>query len=165
MSLRHSILGLLARQPSTGYELARKFDLSLRTAWHASHSQIYPELARLEDAGMVEVVERGARGSKTYAITDDGRAELRRWLVESEPDRSQRNESALRLFLGQLLPDEDRRQVFERDLAYLEAEQEHLLELQGKLEPGEPFAAQVDLGLRTQEVLLAWLREQVEAAS
>ncbi|HEU5037443.1 MAG TPA: PadR family transcriptional regulator [Nocardioides sp.] len=164
MSLRHSILGLLARQPSTGYELARKFDHSLRTAWHASHSQIYPELARLEDAGMVEVVERGARGSKTYAITDDGRAELRRWLVESDPDRSQRNESALRLFLGQLLPDEDRRRVFERDLAYLEAEQDHLRELQSKLEPGEPFAAQVDLGLRTQEVLLAWLREQVEAA-
>src|SRR5690349_10559623 len=119
MSLRYSLLGLLERQPSTGYDLARMFDLSLRTVWHARHSQIYPELAKLEQAGLVEVVERGARGSKTYAITDEGRADLRRWLVEAEPDRSQRNESGLRLFLGQLLSDDDRRAVFERDLAYL----------------------------------------------
>src|SRR5215207_7815489 len=116
MSLRHAILGLLARKPSTGYELAQMFDLSLRTAWHASHSQIYPELNRLGSAGLIEVVERGSRGSKTYALTDEGHDELRRWLVEAEPDRSQRNESAVRLFLGQLLPADDRKQVFERDL-------------------------------------------------
>ena len=65
MSLRHAILGLLARQPSTGYDLARLFDLSLRTTWHASHSQIYPELARLEEAGMVEVVGHGPRRKTT----------------------------------------------------------------------------------------------------
>lgn len=164
MSLRHSILGLLAREPSTGYELVRKFDLSLRTAWHASHSQIYPELARLESAAMVEVVARGARGSKTYAITEGGRAELRRWLLESDPDRSQRNESALRLFLGQLLPAEERGQVFERDLAYAEGERQHLLDLQSRLVPDEPFAAQVDLGLRLNAVILDWLREQIAVA-
>jgi PadR family transcriptional regulator AphA len=162
MSLRYSLLGLLERQPSTGYDLARMFDLSLRTVWPARHSQIYPELARLEDAGLVTVVERGARGSKTYAITDEGRADLRRWLVEAEPDRSQRNESGLRLFLGQLLSGADRRTVFERDLAYLEVEQRSLRELYDRLDPGEPFAAQVELGLRTNEVTLAWLREQLE---
>ena len=165
MSLRHAILGLLARKPSTGYELAQMFDLSLRTAWHARHSQIYPELSRLESAGMVEVVERGARGSKTYALTDEGQAELRRWLVEVEPDRSQRNESAVRLFLGQLLPTEDRRQVFERDLAYIEAETIQLEALKHSLEPGEPFAAQVELGLRTNAVLAEWLREQAATES
>lgn len=30
-----------------------------------------------------------------------------------------------------------------------------------KIEPGEPFAAQVDLGLHANEVVSAWLREQV----
>ena len=164
MSLRHAILGLLARKPSTRYELAQMFDLSLRTAWHASHSQIYPELARLEGADLVEVVQRGSRGSKTYALTADGRSELQRWLLDVEPDRSQRNESAVRLFLGQLLPPEERRRAFERDLAYVEAENAELLALRERLEPDEPFAAQVELGLRTNEVLLAWLREQVDAA-
>jgi PadR family transcriptional regulator AphA len=163
MSLRHSILGLLERKPSTGYELAQMFDVSLRTVWHASHSQIYPELARLSSQGLVEVVERGARGSKTYALTDEGREELRRWLVEADPDRSQRNESAVRLFLTQLLPAADRKRVFERDLSYVEAETAQLIALQERLEPDEPFAAQIDLGLRTNEVLRAWLQEQAAA--
>ena len=43
MSLRYAVLGLLARRPSTGYELTQTFDRSLRTSWHARHSQIYPE--------------------------------------------------------------------------------------------------------------------------
>ena len=56
MSLRHAVLGLLERRPSTGYELTRTFDRSLRASWQARHSQIYPELAKLESAGLVERV-------------------------------------------------------------------------------------------------------------
>src|SRR5215207_4920156 len=103
MSLRHAVLGLLATEPSTGYELARKFDVSLANAWHASHSQIYPELARLEQAGMVEVVGEGARRSRTYGVTAAGREELRRWLLDTPPNRAQRNETAVRWFLVALL--------------------------------------------------------------
>jgi DNA-binding PadR family transcriptional regulator len=164
MSLRHAILGLLARRPSTGYELAQMFDLSLRTVWYARHSQVYPELARLGSAGYVEVVREGARSSKTYGLTEAGHTELRRWLVEEDPDRSQRNESAVRLFLGQLLAPEDRARVFERDLAYVEQETAQLRDLQERAAPGEPFAAQIDLGLRTNAVLREWLQEQAAAA-
>jgi DNA-binding PadR family transcriptional regulator len=167
MSLRHAILGLLARQPSTGYELARMFDLSLRTTWHASHSQIYPELARLEGLGLVEVVGHGPRRSKTWAVTSQGQEELRRWLLEEDPDRSQRNESGVRLFLTLLLAPEDRRPAFERDLAYVE---QQLVELEGLREQvrsgdgSEPFAPQIELGLRVNREIRNWLREQVEAA-
>ena len=73
MSLRHAVLGLLSLQPSTGYELTQRFDRSLRNAWHASHSQIYPELSKLEAEGLVEVVAEGARRSKTWGATDAGR--------------------------------------------------------------------------------------------
>ena len=62
----------------TGYELARVFDLSLSNAWHARHSQIYPELARLDELGLVHVVGEGARRSRTWDVTEAGRAELRR---------------------------------------------------------------------------------------
>src|SRR3954452_23355114 len=109
MSLRHAVLGLLAVEPATGYELAHKFDVSLSTAWHASHSQIYPELARLTEAGMVEVIGEGARNSRTYAVTEAGRAELREWMLRHEPNRSQRSETAVRWFLVALLDPEDRR--------------------------------------------------------
>lgn len=168
MSLRHAILGLLARQPSTGYELTRTFDRSLRTSWHASHSQIYPELAKLERAGLAEVVGRGARRSKTYGITDAGRDELRRWLVEAEPDRSQRNESGVRLFLTPLLDAADRRTAYERDLADVEDLLRELEELQAQLRESatpETFAPQVELGVRINTAIRDWLREQIADAT
>ena len=64
MSLRHAVLGMLSVTSCTGYELTQWFDSSLQHAWHASHSQIYPELAKLEAEGLAEVVEEGARRSR-----------------------------------------------------------------------------------------------------
>jgi DNA-binding PadR family transcriptional regulator len=163
MSLRHSVLGLLAIQPSTGYELAQRFDRTLRNAWHASHSQIYPELAKLQEAGMVEVVGEGARRSRTYATTDRGRQELVRWMTEEEPHRTQRNETAVRWFLLSLLEPADRRVALDREIAFadrelavLEAEAERADALPGP----KPFRATLDLGLRMTTVMRDWLREQ-----
>lgn len=170
MSLRHAVLGLLARRPSTGYELTRTFDRSLRTSWNARHSQIYPELAKLRAAGLVEVVARGARRSTTYGITAAGREELRRWLVEAPPDRSQRNESGLRLFLTPLLDPGDQTTAYRRDLAQVEQDLADLEQLQrlhrdaaGSGDP-EVLAPQVDLGLRINGVLRDWLHERLDEA-
>jgi DNA-binding PadR family transcriptional regulator len=168
MSLHYAVLGLLARRPSTGYELTQTFDRSLRSSWQARHSQIYPELARLEAADLVEVVGHGARRSKTYAITPAGRAELRRWLVEAEPDRSQRSESGLRLFLTPLLDPADRQATYERDLAYVEQELAALEGVQAGMEgatESEVFAPQVELGVRVHTVMRDWLQEQVKASA
>jgi PadR family transcriptional regulator AphA len=165
MSLRHALLGMLATQPGTGYDLARRFDASLAHAWHASHSQIYPELARLAEAGLVEVVGEGARRSRTYGVTPAGREEIRRWLLDSEPDRAQRNETAVRWFLVALLDPEDRRVALERELRNVEAYTAYLRETAGRIDAagGSPFRPTVDLGLRTGAVMHAWLREQLAA--
>ena len=168
MSLRYAILGLLARHPSTGYELTQTFDRSLRTSWHARHSQIYPELGKLERGGLVEVVGRGPRRSKTYGLTGPGRDELRRWLVEAEPDRSQRNESGVRLFLTPLLDAADRRTAYERDLSHVEAELGELEELRVQIQDSdvpEAFSPQVELGIRINTVIRDWLQEQMEDAA
>ncbi len=166
MSLRHAVLGLLASQPATGYDLAQKFDRSLANAWHASHSQIYPELAKLHAAGMVEVVGEGPRRSRTWAVTDEGHDELRRWMLESEPNRSQRNETAVRWFLLGLLPVAQRRVALERELAFCDDELERLGAVAELLDaapaPG-PFRPTVDLGLRFSAVMRDWLQEQRDA--
>jgi PadR family transcriptional regulator AphA len=165
MSLRHAVLGLLASQPSTGYGLAQKFDRSLANAWHASHSQIYPELGKLEEAGMVEVVGEGARRSRTFAITDAGREELRRWMLETEPNRASRNETAVRWFLVFLLPPDQRRVALERELAFLTALDEEMHALAERIDSsgGSPFRPTLDLGLRQHAVMREWLREQLDA--
>jgi PadR family transcriptional regulator AphA len=167
MSLRHAMLGLLAAEPATGYELTRKFDKSLRNAWHASHSQIYPELAKLEDEGLVEVIAEGARNSRTWALTDAGRQELRHWLVEVEPSRQQRSESALRAFLApRLLEPGDARAALERDLRDVRAQLEQLEAIKKAIDEAgveSPFEPAVDLGLRMTPVMEGWLRDQIAA--
>ncbi|WP_432824575.1 PadR family transcriptional regulator [Dactylosporangium sp. CA-092794] len=112
MSLRFALLGLLAEEPSSGYDLARKFERNLRRyAWHAQHSQIYPELNRLAADGLATVVEEGPRGRRTYAITDAGRTELRAWVLDPNDEPVVRNEHTLKLFLLSTLDAEDARKV------------------------------------------------------
>lgn len=105
MSLRHAVLGLLAERPASGYDLMKLFDTSLANVWPATQSQVYGELGKLASSGLLAVAATGARGRKEYAITEDGLAELRHWLTETEPERFRRSETLLRVFfLGVLTP-------------------------------------------------------------
>jgi PadR family transcriptional regulator AphA len=83
-TLGYALLGLLARDPLSGYDLARQLKHPIGFYWHARHSQIYPELATLEAAGLVshQVVEQTDRpDKKVYAITDAGRTALSAWVT------------------------------------------------------------------------------------
>jgi PadR family transcriptional regulator AphA len=108
MSLRYALLGILREGPASGYDLMQLFKVSLHNTWPATQSQIYTELGKLADAGLLSVTARGPRGRKEYSLTDDGLAELRRWLLETEPE-PHRNEPMLRVFLlGALTRDQAR---------------------------------------------------------
>jgi PadR family transcriptional regulator AphA len=169
MSLPHAILGLLALEPATGYALTQTFSRSLGNAWPASHGQIYPELTRLEAAGLVEVAGRGARRSRTWQVTPAGSSELRRWLVEVEPSRGERSETALRTFLSpRLLGAADARLVWERELrASAKHRNEFLSPIYERLrreQPDHPFLPAVDLGLRMNATYQQWVRDQLNAS-
>ncbi|OBK19523.1 PadR family transcriptional regulator [Mycobacterium asiaticum] len=105
MSLRHAALGLLSQEPGSGYDLLKRFKESMDNMWPATQSQLYGELNKLATAGLIEVSDVGPRGRKEYAITDAGRAELRRWMTSPQEDPPIRNAAILRVFLlGQLEP-------------------------------------------------------------
>lgn len=102
MSLRHALLAVLVVEPMTGYELVKYFDGSFAFLWSAPHSQIYPELRRMEGAGLLEaeVVPRGVRAEKrVYSITSDGRSELLRWAAEPTPHHAERDPHRLKAAL------------------------------------------------------------------
>jgi PadR family transcriptional regulator AphA len=108
MSLPHALLGLLIVRPRSGYELTKEFESHIgRHAWAAGHTSIYPELNRMAENGLVEVTHEGARGSRTYAATEAGRAELRRWMFDRDRSRKVRNEEVLRMFLISALDPDD----------------------------------------------------------
>src|SRR5215471_5317688 len=94
--LGYAILSLLARLPLSGYDLAR--EMKKRHSFffgQAQLSQIYPELARLEDAVLIasQIIEqRGRPDRKVYSILPLGRQELERWVVSPTPLLEARSE-------------------------------------------------------------------------
>ena len=100
-TLGYALLGLLAREPLTGYDLAQLLRGRIGLFWQARHSQIYPELARLEAAGLVghSVVAQSERpDKKVYAITDAGRAAVREWATAPVDPPSPRDELVLKAY-------------------------------------------------------------------
>jgi PadR family transcriptional regulator AphA len=98
------LLGFLRDRPRTGYEIKALIDRSVRFFWNASVSGIYPELKRLDDAGLLRSHEEGRR--TTYELTDEGRTALHDWLVtDVTPSYELRHEGMLKLFFADGLSD------------------------------------------------------------
>jgi PadR family transcriptional regulator AphA len=96
------ILGMLRREPRTGYEIKAAVDNSTRFFWAASYGQIYPELKQLSKTGLIkgEAEPRGGRKRTVYRLTAAGRKELRRWLERPAATFELRDEGLLKLFFS-----------------------------------------------------------------
>ncbi|MDQ4037903.1 MAG: PadR family transcriptional regulator [Actinomycetota bacterium] len=105
----YAVLGLLTfGRELTGYELKRWADSTLRFYWTSpAMSQIYTELKRLAERGLVLSRSSGGGSNRTttrYRVSAKGARELRRWLAESDPGFPVlKHPVALRLLLGHLL--------------------------------------------------------------
>ncbi len=102
------VLGLVALQPGSGYDLARLAERSVGYLWTPSRSQIYKVLPQLvsQDLATAKRVRQRVRPDKAlYSITPAGRRVLQLWLseVEDEPVRDA-NIFALKLFFCDLVP-------------------------------------------------------------
>lgn len=80
----YAILGLLAVQPWSTYELTRQMDRSLGRIWPRAQSKLYEEPKKLVAHGYaIAAKERVGRRPRTvYSITDEGRRALAGWLAE-----------------------------------------------------------------------------------
>lgn len=109
--LKHGILGLLNYSDMTGYEIVGVFQDSLKYFWSAQTSQIYRELQTLKKNGWVtgvHVPQKGKPDKKIFSITDSGREELRRWLLEEDTGFDTRSSLLMKTFFrGELTPDEN----------------------------------------------------------
>jgi DNA-binding PadR family transcriptional regulator len=79
MALRHAVLAALLEGEASGYQLAKRFDVSVANFWSATPQQLYRELDRLESEELVRarLVRQQRRPDKrVFTLTDAGRAEL-----------------------------------------------------------------------------------------
>ena len=98
-----AILGLLAGGQRSGYDIRKEVQDTLSHFWNESIGHIYPMLRRLHGKGLVSRKTESTPGKPdrhVYAITEDGLAELRQWLVEPIEPSPPRLEILLKLYFG-----------------------------------------------------------------
>lgn len=162
------ILGLLSISPRSGYEIKATVDRSTRFFWAASYGQIYPELRRLEQEGLIEGEDapNGRRARRVYRLTRAGSDELAAWLLGREVTVELRDESLLRLFFADALPREQALGLLEARKRALEQFLEVLRAIDAR--PGDDPAF-VDLvlrwGLARTEWETQWCTEQLQRLS
>lgn len=161
-------LGLLAQRPGSGYDLLRVFEKSMANVWPATQSQLYGELNKLAEGGLIEVSDIGPRGRKEYRITDAGRAELRRWITSPRDDPPFRSPGLLRVFLLGEIPRDQAREHLMAMAEHADAEVERLTALRDSIECGEDDGtfyglAALDYGLRVNAMEAQWARSVAKA--
>jgi len=120
MSLRFGLLGLLALEPRSGYDLKRTINRSTYFIWNATGPQIYNTLHKLREDGFItseSLPQQGRPDKQVHTITARGRSALREFL--SAPIRSSvtRDEVLLRIFFGNFA---DKRSIKRELEAYLD---------------------------------------------
>ncbi len=160
------ILGFVRNEPRSGYEIKAVVDNSTRFFWAASYGQIYPELKRLSEAGLVTGSDSptGGRKRTVYEITADGEEELRAWLRQEPETFEMRDEGLLKLFFADALPREEALAILRSMRAKRLAVNKQLQELkQMKGELDDPFPMIVlQGGLEFTEWFADWC-ERMEA--
>ncbi|HEU4707290.1 MAG TPA: PadR family transcriptional regulator [Solirubrobacterales bacterium] len=134
------ILGMVRKEPRSGYEIKALVDNSTRFFWAASYGQIYPELKRLAEAGLIVGSDSptGGRRRTVYEITADGEEELRAWLRQPPQTFETRDEGLLKLFFAGALPREEAVQILRAMRAQrlaANARLREIAEMKGEMEP------------------------------
>ncbi|MEU3492273.1 PadR family transcriptional regulator [Kitasatospora cineracea] len=108
MSIRHGLLALLDQGPRYGYQLRSEFEARTGATWPLNVGQVYTTLGRLERDGLVEAAGEDDEGHQFYSVTDEGRAELRRWFDTPVPRTNPpRDELAIKLAMAVAIPGVD----------------------------------------------------------
>jgi DNA-binding PadR family transcriptional regulator len=82
MSLRDAVLAALLEGESSGYDLAKGFDASVANFWMATPQQLYRELERLAEQGLIQarIVQQERRPNKRmFSLTEAGREAIRQF--------------------------------------------------------------------------------------
>jgi DNA-binding PadR family transcriptional regulator len=160
------ILGLVRREARSGYEIKAVVDKTTRFFWAASYGQIYPELKRLAEAGMVVGIDSptGGRRRTVYEITADGEEELKAWLRRPPETYEMREEGLLKLFFAGALPREEAVEILRSMRAHRESVNAELRAMrEAKAEIDDPYPPLVlECGIEFTDWFADWCRRAEE---
>ncbi len=170
--ISYMVLGMLRLGATSGYAIKKAADASTSSMWPVSLAQVYPELARLEEGGLVTRHEdpQGARARSAYELTAEGEGALLTWLRSSkEAPLQMRSEGLLRFFFVDALPLQEQADLARLAQKRLRDFRAHMYDkdLRGALEDFEEggIRAPILIGLMAESMLTLgeeWLA-QLEA--
>jgi PadR family transcriptional regulator AphA len=159
------ILGMLHMGRRTGYEIKSLVDCSTRFFWAASYGQIYPELKRLEEAGLIAGEEdpQGGRQRRAYSLTPEGERILHDWITSDVPPHFElRHEGLLRLFFCDGVEPEERAEL----VRTIRSEHERMRDALRAIRPGAEQSAEqrgheaplrvLEFGIAYQDFVVEW---------
>ena len=160
--------GMTATSPigtMTGWQIYETANRSLARFWNVTRSQIYLELARLSEVGLVERCgEPGPRSRVPYRITGSGQQAFSDWIEAfalGEPrDDLLRSPLLLTVFFGDFLPRgslvrvlEEYRPRWQRELD----QARRMLAVLGDEDRRRPPAAVLRRGVAYRELMVQWI--------
>jgi DNA-binding PadR family transcriptional regulator len=172
-TLKYAILGLLCRKSMSGYDISKEFSRDLAEFWSAKHSQIYPELNRLQKEGLIscrieisgEVLER-----KIYSVTKQGKADFMKWLiVDDKMESTPKDIFRLRMYFSGDMTREQQLKILESQHAQHKTRYDYLCGhfMNFKKIPDRTTSEfgdylVLDSAVRREKMMLEWLEHCIE---
>ena len=102
---RYVLLGLLQEEELSGYEMKKIIDIRMSFFWQESFGQIYPELSKMLEEGLIDFSNTESTGQIKrekirYKITTPGENELKLWMESENEKDTSRSEFLLKMFLS-----------------------------------------------------------------
>ncbi len=171
---RYVILGLLNEEEMSGYDIKKIIGIRMSFFWQESYGQIYPELNKMKEEGLIEQVDTENKSKAKlekirYKITEDGRTEFKHWMEAMNEKDHIRSEFLLKMYFAT----EDNSQEMKKHLEEFkqEAEQKVMLfgmfqqELMGIVDEHSnhrQILKVIDLGLRQAKLYAEWSASMLE---
>ncbi|KTC93161.1 MULTISPECIES: PadR family transcriptional regulator [Legionella] len=170
---KYTVLGMLALEDLTGYEIIKMIQSSTNYFWSESEGQIYPTLAQCVADGFAtckeEKSEKINRTKKVYSITSLGKKELIYWLKKEPQSALVRNELLLKLFFGGNIDKRDNIHHVVHRQKEIEAEMESYKKLREEIvseHKNSPhlkyWLITLDCGIKSSKAELAWCQETLK---
>ncbi len=171
---RYVLLGLLQEEELSGYEMKKIIDVRMSFFWQESYGQIYPELNKMLEEGLIDIFDaEAAPGTKRekirYKLTALGEQELKRWMEAENEKDSIRSECLLKMFLST----DKNREEMKKHLLIFQEQSEHKLMIFGVFDAElrkiidlhnnhRQILAVLNLGMRQAKLYIEWCEEQLD---
>lgn len=162
MSVKHAMLALLATQPSSTYQLRKRFEASTAQSWPLNIGQVSTTLERLKRDGRVvrdEAPYSSDVNGLPWRLTAQGHVELAAWWARPVvSDRRGRDELVVKLTLATITPGVDVQALIQSQRAATQRDMHDLTRLRREADTDDLVGRLVlDHHIFVAEAELRWL--------